>query len=104
MRHKSMGYKTPKESNTDRKGQYTKKNKTAEKLGPSLKMVIKQDMPTSSKIDVIGLHFLEDFPICQYRTKHFGRKLEIYILGMLSFRQNKINVPTSQDFLLLVPK
>lgn len=34
MLHKSMSYKTSKESNTDRKGQYSKKNKTAEKLGP----------------------------------------------------------------------
>lgn len=58
----------------------------------------------SSKIDILGLDFLEDFPICQYWTKHFGIALGIYILSTPSFRQNKINVWTSQDFSLLVPK
>lgn len=58
----------------------------------------------SNKIDVLGLDFLENFPICQYWTKQFGIALGIYILRMPSFRQNKINVPTRQDFLLLVPK
>lgn len=58
----------------------------------------------SNKIDVLGLDFLEGFPICQYWTKHFGIALGIYILGMPSFRQNKINVPASQDSLLLVPE
>jgi len=61
-------------------------------------------MLTSNKVGVLGLDFLEDFPIFQYQTNHFGIALEISILGMLSFRQNKINVPISQDFLLLVPK
>lgn len=35
MLHNGVGYKTPKEPSTDRKGQYTKNNKTAEKLGPN---------------------------------------------------------------------
>lgn len=58
----------------------------------------------SNTIDVPGLDFWDDFPICQYWTRHCRIALGIYILGMPAFRQNKINVPASQDFLLLVPK
>lgn len=61
-------------------------------------------MLMSNKIDVLGLDFLEDFPICQYWTKHLGIALGIYILGMPSFRQNKINIPASSDLVLHVPK
>lgn len=61
-------------------------------------MVIKQGMLASNNLDVLGLDFLEDFPIRQYRTKHSGIATGIYILGMPSFRHNKINVPTSQHF------
>lgn len=53
-------------------------------------------------MDDLGLKFLEDFPICQYWMKHFGITLGIYILGMLFFRQNKTNVPSSSNFVLLV--
>lgn len=67
-------------------------------------MVIKQGMLTSNKIGVLGLDFLEGFPICQYWTKHLGIALGIYVLGMPSFRQNKINIPASSDLVLLVPK
>lgn len=49
----------------------------------------------SDEIDVLGIDLLEDFPMCQYSTKYFGIVLGIYILGMPSFRQNKINVPAS---------
>lgn len=70
----------------------------------SQKVVINQGMLLSDEIDVLGIDLLEEFPICHYSTKHFGIVLGIYILGMPSFRQNKINVPASQDFLLLVPK
>lgn len=70
----------------------------------SQKVVINQGMLMPDEIDVLGIDLLEDFPMCQYSTKHFGVVLGIYILGMPSFRQNKINVPASQDFLLLVPK
>lgn len=58
----------------------------------------------SDEIDALGIDLLEDFPMCQYSTKHFGIVLGIYILGMPSFTQNKINVSASQIFLLLVPK
>lgn len=70
----------------------------------SQKMVVNQGRLLSDEIDVLGIDLLEDFPMCQYSTKHFGMALGIYILGTPSFRQNKINVPASQDFLLLVPK
>lgn len=58
----------------------------------------------SNKIDVLGLDFWDDFPVCQYWMRHFGIVLGMSNLGMPAFRQNKINVPASQDFLLLVPK
>lgn len=68
MLRNGVDYKTPKEYSPDRKGQYTKKNKPAEKLAPtvSLKMVIKPVMLMSNKMDVLGLDFLENFPLCQY--------------------------------------